>query len=303
MPFVRLHRRKPQPGAQGTDREHPQAGSCQTAKDDGGKPGVRFLARSKRGTRFRTASLLGGTRQRRRRICSPLVGRDQGRRHCRWRSPDDRNWLSFHDRYQKGSDQLLCDQPHSSRSTSRNESIMETMDYLYDKYLQASRFVPYNSGTFSPLDLPTRPERGYFSSVPPEPHTKRAIVFIDGQNLFHAALKAFGYTYPNFDPLKLSETLCKRYGWSLKSVRFYTGVPDIDDDESWHTFWAAKKLAMSRAGVYVFSHRSVIETRSSSCPMAPCTRSSSARRKASMCAWHWTSSASRTSVSTTWRSS
>ena len=28
--------------------EHPQAGSCQTAKDDGGKPGVRFLARSKR---------------------------------------------------------------------------------------------------------------------------------------------------------------------------------------------------------------------------------------------------------------
>ena len=49
-----------------TDRSHPQAGSCQTAKDDGGKPGVRFLARSKRGTRFRTASLLGGTRQRRR---------------------------------------------------------------------------------------------------------------------------------------------------------------------------------------------------------------------------------------------
>jgi hypothetical protein len=82
-------------GAQGTDREHPQAGSCQTAKDDGGKPGARFLARPKRGTRFRTASPLGGTRQRRRRFCSPWVGRDQGRRHCRWRSPDDRNWLSF----------------------------------------------------------------------------------------------------------------------------------------------------------------------------------------------------------------
>ena len=93
-------------GAQGTDREHPQAGSCQTAKDDGGKPGVRFLARSKRGTRFRTASPLGGTRQRRRRFCSPWVGRDQGRRHCPWRSPDDRNWLSFHDRYQ------LRGQPH-----------------------------------------------------------------------------------------------------------------------------------------------------------------------------------------------
>jgi len=30
-------------------------GSCQTAKDDGGKLGVRFLARSKRGTRFMPA--------------------------------------------------------------------------------------------------------------------------------------------------------------------------------------------------------------------------------------------------------
>ena len=68
----------------------PKAGSCQTAKDDGGKPGVRFLARSKRGTRFRTASLLGGTKQRRRRFWTPLVGRDQGRRRCWWRSPDVR---------------------------------------------------------------------------------------------------------------------------------------------------------------------------------------------------------------------
>jgi uncharacterized LabA/DUF88 family protein len=89
--------------------------------------------------------------------------------------------------------------------------------------------------------------------VPPEPHTKRAIVFIDGQNLFHAALKAFGYTYPNFDPLRLAEALCKRYAWNLSGVRFYTGVPDIEDNEDWHTFWSAKKLAMSRAGVHVFS--------------------------------------------------
>jgi hypothetical protein len=42
-------------GAQGTDWEHPQAGSCQSAKDDGGKAGVRFLARSKRGTKSMTA--------------------------------------------------------------------------------------------------------------------------------------------------------------------------------------------------------------------------------------------------------
>jgi hypothetical protein len=56
-------------GAQSTDTEHLRAGSRQTAKDYGRKPGVSLLARSKRGTRFRTASLSGGTKQRRRQGC------------------------------------------------------------------------------------------------------------------------------------------------------------------------------------------------------------------------------------------
>ena len=30
-----------------------------------------------------------------------------------------------------------------------------------------------------------------------EPLIKRAVAFLDGQNLFHAASEAFGYTYPN----------------------------------------------------------------------------------------------------------
>jgi len=29
--------------------------------------------------------------------------------------------------------------------------------------------------------------------------SKKAILFIDGQNLFYAAKEAFGYTYPNYD--------------------------------------------------------------------------------------------------------
>jgi hypothetical protein len=79
-------------GAQCVDTEHLQAGSCQITKDHGRKPGVRLLARSKRGTRFRSASLLGGIKQRGRRFCSLSVGRHQGTRRCWWRSPDDRNW-------------------------------------------------------------------------------------------------------------------------------------------------------------------------------------------------------------------
>ena len=37
--------------------------------------------------------------------------------------------------------------------------------------------------------------------MPPSP---RAVTFVDGQNLFYAAKEAFGYTYPNYDPLKLA---------------------------------------------------------------------------------------------------
>ena len=33
--------------------------------------------------------------------------------------------------------------------------------------------------------------------MPTEPGVKRTIAFVDGQNLFHAAREAFGYTYPN----------------------------------------------------------------------------------------------------------
>jgi hypothetical protein len=51
-------------GAQGTDTEHLQAGSRRTATDHGRKPGVSPLVRSKRGTRLRTATLVGGTKQR-----------------------------------------------------------------------------------------------------------------------------------------------------------------------------------------------------------------------------------------------
>ena len=40
--------------------------------------------------------------------------------------------------------------------------------------------------------------------MPVEPPAKRAVAFIDAQNLFHAAKEAFGYRHPNFDALKLA---------------------------------------------------------------------------------------------------
>lgn len=56
--------------------------------------------------------------------------------------------------------------------------------------------------------------------MPPEPPTKKAVAFVDGQNLFHAAREAFGYTYPNYDVLALGRRICEGKAWGL-STRFH----------------------------------------------------------------------------------
>lgn len=89
--------------------------------------------------------------------------------------------------------------------------------------------------------------------MPHEPASKRAVAFVDGQNLFHAAREAFGYTYPNYDVHTLSNAICRAAGWHLVQARFYTGVPDSTDDAKWNQFWIHKLAAMGRKGVHVFS--------------------------------------------------
>jgi len=79
-----------------------------------------------------------------------------------------------------------------------------------------------------------------------EPEVKRAIAFVDGQNLYHGVKKAFGYSFPNFDPVMLAAAVCQRQGWCLEETRFYTGVPDYRDDRFWHGFWANKLARLGR---------------------------------------------------------
>jgi len=86
-----------------------------------------------------------------------------------------------------------------------------------------------------------------------EPSHKRAVSFIDGQNLFYAAKEAFGYSHPNYDVHALSRALCQRQGWQLAQVRFYTGIPDIADDADKNYFWSGKLALMGKQGIEVFS--------------------------------------------------
>lgn len=89
----------------------------------------------------------------------------------------------------------------------------------------------------------------------------RAVCFFDGQNLFHSAKAAFGYTYPNYDPLALSKLVCDRHGWDLVQARFYTGVPDAADKPLWNHFWTAKGAQLGREGVHVYTRPLVYRTK------------------------------------------
>ena len=90
--------------------------------------------------------------------------------------------------------------------------------------------------------------------MPVEPEIKRAIVFVDSQNLFYAVKKAFGYSYSNYDIAGLASTICLKMNWQHGQTRFYTGIPSIDDKPFWHHFWSAKLAMMGgRQKIHVFS--------------------------------------------------
>lgn len=89
--------------------------------------------------------------------------------------------------------------------------------------------------------------------MPSEPRIKRAVSFIDGQNLYRHAKDAFGHHHPNYDPLKLSEAVCRAHGWMSRGVRFYTGTPSAERSPMWHGYWERRLLAMRRAGITVYS--------------------------------------------------
>ena len=89
--------------------------------------------------------------------------------------------------------------------------------------------------------------------MPVEPAVKRAVAFVDGQNLFYAAKKAFGYQFPNYDPKALPERISASCGWTLSQTFFYTGIPDPTDNPFWNHFWTAKLAVMGTRGIRTFS--------------------------------------------------
>ena len=76
--------------------------------------------------------------------------------------------------------------------------------------------------------------------MPADPDIKRAVSFIDGQNLYRHAKDAFGHHHPNYDPSKLADAVCADHGWVNAGVRFYTGVPSAHRAPMWHGYWTRR---------------------------------------------------------------
>jgi len=83
-----------------------------------------------------------------------------------------------------------------------------------------------------------------------KPTLCRVHTFFDGQNLFRQAEEAFGYNYPNYDPIALSEEVTKLSpDRVLEKIHFYTGVHDAVRNPFWHHFWNSKLNKLRRHGV------------------------------------------------------
>lgn len=89
--------------------------------------------------------------------------------------------------------------------------------------------------------------------MPTEPSVKRAVAFVDGQNLYYSAREAFGYPFPNYDIQALAAKVCAAQAWTLTQTHFYTGIPDPADNPFWNRFWSGKLAVMGRQGVRVFT--------------------------------------------------
>ena len=96
----------------------------------------------------------------------------------------------------------------------------------------------------------------------------RTIVFIDGQNLYHLARRAWDpelpdpsspYAWPSYDVEKLAHALVARIpGRTLTETRFYTGVPDPavgPAQRFWHGFWSNKLRYLKSRGIIVYRGR------------------------------------------------
>lgn len=83
---------------------------------------------------------------------------------------------------------------------------------------------------------------------------KRNHIFIDGQNLYLSAKRAFGLRYPDFDIPAIGRHLSDRISPGSGTdpiIRFYIGMPVARFSPHWTNFWTNKLNAARDAGVSV----------------------------------------------------
>ncbi len=86
--------------------------------------------------------------------------------------------------------------------------------------------------------------------MPRRPDALRVMVFIDGQNLFHACRRHFGHGYCH--PHLLAQELLQ--GREPAGVRFYTGLHDPRINPAAHAAVSRRLAVIRESGVWVYTH-------------------------------------------------
>jgi len=86
---------------------------------------------------------------------------------------------------------------------------------------------------------------------------KRVVTLFDGQNVFHAAKRCFGFPQPDYDPVALSEWVAGVVpNRQLSEIRFYTGIHRAEENPRLHDVWRRKLVGIknraSQRGIACF---------------------------------------------------
>lgn len=94
---------------------------------------------------------------------------------------------------------------------------------------------------------------------------KHVIVFMDAQNIYHLAREAWApkpaqgwspYSFPSYDVERLANLLVlTKPDRVLQGIRFYTGVPSVQQNAFWHDFWTNKLRHLANRHVYIYKGR------------------------------------------------
>jgi len=83
--------------------------------------------------------------------------------------------------------------------------------------------------------------------------SKKAIVFVDGNNWYHNSLKLINPTKIDF--IKLADFIANKFGFDIKQIRYYNSIPDISENQLIYHKHMEFLTDLEKQGIKVFKRK------------------------------------------------